>query len=159
MSGLRRVDLATAEVVYDESDPEGFRAGLVRPGPGLGARRTGMSLYVLPPGQALCPYHYEYAEEEWLVVLEGQATVRHPGGTDVLGPSQAAFFATGPDGAHQVRNDSDGTVRVLMFSDVLHPAATVYPDSDKIGIHTGNPADDLMVRRSSGVGYFDGESR
>jgi hypothetical protein len=44
-----------------------------------------------------------------------------------------------------------------MFSDVKHPAATVYPDSDKIGIWTGNRDDDLLVFRSSGVGYYDGE--
>jgi hypothetical protein len=34
---------------------------------------------------------------------------------------------------------------------------TVYPDSDKIGVWTGNKEDDLMARRSSGVDYFDGE--
>ena len=44
-----------------------------------------------------------------------------------------------------------------MFSNRAAPAATVYPDSDKIGIHTGNREDDLMVRRSSGVDYYDGE--
>jgi hypothetical protein len=44
-----------------------------------------------------------------------------------------------------------------MFSDVRHPAATVYPDSDKIGIWTGNKADDILVRRESGVSYYDGE--
>jgi hypothetical protein len=31
------------------------------------------------------------------------------------------------------------------------------PDSDKIGIWAGNKADDLMVLRPSGVGYFVGE--
>ncbi len=44
-----------------------------------------------------------------------------------------------------------------MYSTVKVPAATVYPDSDKIGIWTGNKADDLMVERSSGVGYWLGE--
>jgi hypothetical protein len=45
-----------------------------------------------------------------------------------------------------------------MFSPVLHPAATVYPDSDKIAVWTGNPDDNVMVRRSSAVSYFDGET-
>ena len=40
------------------------------PGPGLGAKQMGTSVYEIPPGQALCPYHYEYAEEEWLLVLD-----------------------------------------------------------------------------------------
>jgi len=45
-----------------------------------------------------------------------------------------------------------------MFSDIRMPAATVYPDSDKIGIWTAGKADNLIVRRSSGVGYWDGET-
>jgi hypothetical protein len=38
-----------------------------------------------------------------------------------------------------------------MFSNVSTVAASVYPDSDKIAIWTGNDADDLVVRRTSGV--------
>jgi hypothetical protein len=48
---------------------------------------------------------------------------------------------------------------VLMFSNVSEVAASVYPDSDKIAIWTGNDADDVIVKRTSGVGYWDGESR
>ena len=55
-------------------------------------------------------------------------------------------------------NRTDEPVRVMMWSTVITPAATVYPDSDKIGIWTGNKADDLMVRRSGGLEYFDGET-
>ena len=130
---------------------------MARVGPGLGAKGTGASVYELPPGQALCPYHYEYAEEEWLLVLEGNPTVRDPDGEHLLEPMDLVFFPTGPEGAHRVQNDSGETARVLMWSPVLHPAATVYPDSDKVAVWTGNKADDLIARRSSGVEYFDGE--
>jgi uncharacterized cupin superfamily protein len=155
---MLRVNLRTTAFAYDAESPEGFRAGLVRPGPQLGATRTGMTVYELPPGQAICPYHYEYAEEEWLVVLEGTPTLRHPGGSDRLEPWDAVAFPTGPDGAHGVRNETGETVRVLMFSEVRTPAATVYPDSDKIGIWTGNRDDDVIVRRTSGLDYYDGEA-
>ena len=43
----------------------------------------GGSLYELPPGQSICPYHYEYPEEEWLVVV----TTDH-GGSWVGDPSE-----------------------------------------------------------------------
>lgn len=33
-------------------------------------------------------------------------------------------------------------------------AASVYPDSDKIGIWTANPDDDVMVRKGDAVGYW-----
>jgi uncharacterized cupin superfamily protein len=154
---MRRVNIATAEFQYDREDPEGFRAGLVRPGPDLGARLSGMSVYELRPGESICPYHYEYGEEEWLVVLEGRPTLRHPDGSDELAPWDAVFFPPGPDGAHALRNATDDTVRVLMFSNRAEPGATVYPDSDKIGIWTGNKADDLLVRRTAGLDYYDGE--
>jgi len=154
---MRRINIAAGEFEFDPEDPAGFRAGMLRLGPALGATQTGLSVYELPPGEALCPYHYEYAEEEWLVVLEGNPSVRHPDGTERLEPWDAVCFPTGPDGAHQVLNDSDEVARVLMFSDVATPAATVYPDSDKVGIWTGNSEDDVVVRRSSGVGYYEGE--
>ena len=117
-----------------------------------------MSVYELPPGQAICPYHYEYGEEEWLVVLQGRPTLRRPQGSERLEPWDVVCFPTGPEGAHGVRNETEDTVRVMMFSTISHPAATVYPDSDKIAIWTGNADDDVIVRRGSGVDYFDGES-
>jgi uncharacterized cupin superfamily protein len=83
--------------------------------------------------------------------------VRHPEGTDQLEPWDIVFFPRGPEGAHRIENSTDETVRIFMYSNVMHPAATVYPDSDKIGIWTGNPDDDVMVKRSSHVEYYEGE--
>lgn len=159
MCGMAHVlNIADPDFAYDPDDPEGFRSGLHRLGPLLGAEETGISVYELSPGQAICPYHYEYAEEEWLLVLVGHPTLRHPEGEQRLDPWDVAWFPTGPDGAHGVRNETGETVRVLMFSEVRWPAVTVYPDSDKVGTFTGNRDDDLMARRSSGVEYFDGEA-
>jgi uncharacterized cupin superfamily protein len=155
---MNRVNLAAADFTYDPSDPEGFRSGMLRAGKGFGAKQTGASVYELPPGQAICPYHYEYGEEEWALVLEGTATLRTPQGSEDVGPMELVFFPTGPDGAHLLRNDTGATVRILMFSDVVHPSATAYPDSDKVGIWTGLEGEDVMVERSSNVEYFHGET-
>jgi uncharacterized cupin superfamily protein len=155
---MRRVNISDPPFRYDPEDPEGFRSGMFRFGRDLGARETGMSVYELPPGQAVCPYHYEYGEDEWLLALEGRPSVRGPDGTEELEPFDVVFFPKGPDGAHQVRNDSDGTARVVMWSTIVYPSATAYPDSDKVGVWTGYKAEDLMVERSSKVDYFHGES-
>ena len=155
---MARVNISDPEFAYDPDDPDGFRAGMFRFGPRLGAERTGASVYELPPGQAVCPYHYEYGEEEWVLVLQGRPTLRTPDGSERLEPFDVAFFPRGPDGAHLIRNETDSAVRVLMWSEVVTPAATVYPDSDKIGIWTGNKDDDVMVERSSNVQYFHGET-
>jgi uncharacterized cupin superfamily protein len=155
---MQRVDVSNPKLAYDPDDPDGFRCGRHRLGPELGADQTGASVYELPPGQALCPYHYEYGEEEWLLVLEGRASVRTPEGTELLGPFEMAFFPKGPGGAHQIRNDGEAPLRVLMWSTVVYPTATAYPDSDKVGVWTGDRAEDLVVERSSEVGYFHGET-
>ncbi len=155
---VQRMNIAAAEVKQSPESPDGFRPGAVRLGRLMGAANTGMSVYELPPGEAICPYHYENPEEEWLLVLAGQPTLRHPEGEDTLEPWDVIFFPPGPGGAHAIRNNTDSTARVLMFSDMSTVAATVYPDSDKIAIWTGNPDDDMIVKRTSGVGYWDDEA-
>src|SRR5436305_14035319 len=103
---MRRVNLTAPTFHYDAGDPEGMRSGMFRFGPQLGAKDTGASLYEPPPGQALCPYHYEYGEEEWLLVVAGRPTLRDPDGTHALEPSDMGFVPRGPEGAHPLRNDA-----------------------------------------------------
>jgi len=154
---MSKLNVSELDFEYDPEDPEGFRAGMKRFGKKLGAAATGMSIYEIPPGQAICPYHYEYAEEEWLIVLEGTPTLRTVDGSSELSPWDVCVFPVGPGGAHGVRNETSSVVRVMMFSDVKWPAATVYPDSDKIGVWTGNEDDNAMFRRSDKVEYFTDE--
>ena len=154
---MNKLNVSELEFAYDPEDPEGFRAGMKRFGKKLGAAVTGMSIYELPPGQAICPYHYEYAEEEWLVVLEGTPSLRTPNGSSQLAPWDLCVFPTGPAGAHKVTNETSETVRVMMFSEVKTPAATVYPDSDKIGVFVGNEDDTAMFRRREKVEYYTDE--
>jgi uncharacterized cupin superfamily protein len=153
-----RPNIHDPDLEFDPEDPDGYRAGMLRPGPGLGAAETGLSVYELPPGQSICPYHYEHAEEEWLVVIRGQVALRTPAGEEELGNGDIAFFPRGPDGAHKITNRGSDPARVLMFSSLKYPAVTVYPDSDKIGVYTGGDrSDDVIVRRSAGLDYYDGE--
>ena len=154
---MRVLNIADPEFTYDDDDPPPFHAGMFRLGRQLGATQTGMSVYELPPGQSVCPYHYEYGEEEWVLVLTGRPTLRTPDGERELAPFDAAFFPIGPDGAHQIRNDTAATVRIAMWSTVITPSATAYPDSGKVGVWTGVEGENLMARRSGHVEYYDGE--
>jgi len=155
---MRRLNIAEPDFTFDEEDPAGFRAGMLRFGAQLGAEQTGTSVYELPPGEAICPYHYEHAEEEWVLVLGGRPSVRTPDGIEQLEPFDVVFFPRGPEGAHQIRNDSDAPARVLMWSTVVYPAVSVYPDSGKVGVWTAGKVDDLLVERSSAVDYYHGET-
>jgi uncharacterized cupin superfamily protein len=106
---MQRINIASPRFEYDGEDPEGFRSGMARLGKLLGgsAEESGITVYELPPGQAVCPYHYECGEEEWLLVLEGNPTLRHPQGSERLEPWDVAFFPTGAEGAHGIRNETD----------------------------------------------------
>jgi uncharacterized cupin superfamily protein len=154
---MKTVNLNAAEVQYDADDPDGYHVGYVRLGPLLDSAKIGATIYELPPGQANCPYHYEYGAEEWLVVLEGQVTVRHPGGESVLDPGDLACFPEGPEGAHKLSNSGKTVARLVMLSTKGDPGVAVYPDSDKIGVWPGDDRDTIMVRRGSNVSYWDGE--
>jgi uncharacterized cupin superfamily protein len=153
---MRTYNLHTPHLEYDPTDPPGYAAGAERFGPRIGASRMGGTVYELPPGVALCPYHYE-SDEEWVIVLEGRVTVRHPEGEDVLGPGDVACFPVGPAGAHKTTNDTDAPVRLLMLSTRDEPAWTVYPDSNKIGLWTGRPEEHVLTRMGENLDYYDGE--
>jgi uncharacterized cupin superfamily protein len=154
---MKRLNVNTAQPEYDDADPEGYRAAQLKIAPLIGGTTMAGGLYVVPPGQANCPYHYE-SDEEWLLVLEGRLTVRHPEGEDELGPGDLVCFPAGPDGAHKLTNNGDADVRMLIVSTANLPAVAVYPDSDKIGVWTPGRIDNIMVRRESGVGYYDRET-
>jgi uncharacterized cupin superfamily protein len=139
----------------DGTEPPGYLAHAVRLGPKLGASRLGMTVYDLPPGEAICPYHFEWSDEEWLIVIAGSPTLRTPDGEAVLAPGDVACFPVGPDGAHFVRNASAEPARVAMLSTKSDVGVVEYPDSDKIGVWAGDTHS--MLRRSDQLDYWDGE--
>ena len=161
-SGMSRVNVHEAEFRYDE-EPEGYRAaeafaGEANLGRAAGGRDLSVRVYEVPPGQSVCPYHYEY-EEEWLLVLAGAVTLRTPGGEESLRSGALVCFPAGPDGAHKVSCRGEEAARVMMFSSAREPAVAVYPDSDKIGVWPPNRADAVMLHRADGkVDYYEGET-
>jgi hypothetical protein len=54
-------------------------------------------------------------------------------------------------------NRNDALARTLMFSRARLRAASVYPDSNTIGIWTGNDTDDLVFVRDTAVPWSHGE--
>ena len=140
-----------------EQEREGYRWRARMIGPVLGAEMLGATVYELPPGQKSFPYHYEYATEEWLLVVAGRPTLRTPEGEQELEAGDMVCFPAGPEGAHQVRNGTDEPVRIVVFSTKQSPAVAVYPDSDKLGIWITGSEDSLIVRRDAAVDYWAGE--
>jgi len=150
---LTDLNLFEAELTWDEGDPEGYNCGYLRVGPLIGATDLGLTVYELPPGQSICPYHYEFGFDEWLIVLVGQPTLRSPDGEQELREWDMAFFPDGEEGAHKVINRTDENVRVAILSNKQVPSAAVYPDSNKLGVWPSNK----IFRVGDAVDYYDGE--
>jgi uncharacterized cupin superfamily protein len=148
------VNLFTVDVQKDADDPDGYHTSYAQIGPLVGAQGLGMSVYELPPGQSICPYHYELGFEEWLLVLTGTPTLRTPDGERELRPWDVVFFPEGEAGAHKVTNGTGETLRVAILSNKGDPGAAVYPDSDKVGIFPPNK----LFRLGDAVDYWHGET-
>jgi uncharacterized cupin superfamily protein len=147
------VNILAATFKASDDDRDGYRCGFRRIGPLVGAEQLGMSVYELPPGQSICPYHYELGDEEWLIVLAGRPTVRTPEGERELGPWDTVCFPEGPDGAHKVTNRTEESVQVALLSTRREPSAAIYPDSGKIGIWPPGK----LFRLADAVDYYEGE--
>jgi uncharacterized cupin superfamily protein len=48
--------------------------------PALGGQQIGCTVYELPPGERLWPYHGHWNNEEWAIVVSGTPTLRTPEG-------------------------------------------------------------------------------
>ena len=138
--------------IFSDDKPEG-RLDVAN---ALGSSALMMFVYDLDPGRSSSPYHYEY-EEEWLLVVDGTVVLRAPDGEHTLQRGDLVRFPPGPEGAHKLMNRSDAPARTLMFSSARVPAVSVYPDSDKIGVWSGNEADELIFKRSTADEWSEGE--
>jgi uncharacterized cupin superfamily protein len=148
--------------VFDDRNEEpGFAHRRSRLGRQAGGERLGASLYEVDPGSAVCPLHWHAAEEEMLMVVSGQASLRTPEGWRELEAGEVVAFKTGVQGAHQVANRSREPVRVLLLSQTRDPEVCGYPDSRKImaDAFLGSPDEaSHMWRVDDAVDYYEGET-
>lgn len=141
-----------------ELEHEGFRVRYAGVGRKVGAELMGASVYEIDPGKKLWPYHLHHANEEWLLVLRGRPTLRTPEGEQELTEGDLACFVRGKNGAHQLRNDTGETVRIVMLSTRLSPELIEYPDSGKVLAKDAHGDDVFMSTYGEPAEYWDGES-
>ena len=154
---MQKINLGKLEIAYDENDPEGYRAGHNRFGPqigAIGARRHGLRA---AGGSEHLPVPLRVRLRGVGDRPQWPADLRHPEGEDALDAGDVVCFPEGPSGAHKLTNRAPETARVMLLSDKPSLAAAVYPDSGKIGLFPPDERDGIMVRRESGVDYYDRE--
>src|SRR6476620_3527763 len=130
--GMKTFNLFSGDT--DEVPPgaPGHPGRAARVGSKLGAERLGMSVYEIQPGEAIGPYHFEWTDEEWLIVLDGLPTVRTPDGERALEPGEVTCFPAGPEGVHQVRNATEAAARVAIVATNNEFGIVEYPEIEKV---------------------------
>jgi uncharacterized cupin superfamily protein len=119
--------------------------GAAKLGPLLGADRLDATVVDVDPGGGSAPYHYVYGREEWLLVLAGAPTLRHPQGEGRLEPGDLVCLQEGPAGAHRLLNRSESVVRALFLSTTGLPANVFYPDTGRWLIRNGLGQDEELA--------------
>lgn len=97
--------------------------------PASGLSDFGASHVVLEPGGVSSQRHWHEGEDEFLVMLDGEAVLVEEGNETTLGPGDCAAFPKGVANGHQLVNRSD---RDCVFVVVGKPSMTDchYPDID-----------------------------
>jgi uncharacterized cupin superfamily protein len=144
------MNLRGAELTVREM-PAGFEHSRASVREALGGELIGCSIYEIPAGKRLWPYHYHLGNEEWLIVVTGTPTLRTPDGERELVEGDVVAFVEGEAGAHTLTNATEEPVRVAIFS-TLHRGSVVYPDSGKVGTNFS------YFRLADAVDYWDGEA-
>ena len=151
------VNLLTLDLESQDDGPEGHRFRAESVSRLAGASLTGLGVYELEPGEATWPYHFELNEEEWLIVVAGEVTLRTPDGERLLRVGDVACFPAGAAGAHAMRNAGASTARFAMpSSSAAYGDACVYPDSGKVKV--SGPGFQHRGRLGEPVDYWEGES-
>ena len=120
-----------------------------------GAGKTGFSVYELAPGESAWPYHYELSEEEWFFVIAGEIVLRTPAGEATLRAGDVTCFPIGPEGAHQMRNESQAAARFAMPSSRSEVYVAIRPDSNTAYVE--GPGFFQIVPLDESLDYWDRE--
>ena len=85
-------------------------------------------------------------------------TLRHADGEAVLDPGDILCFPEGPTGAHQLLNQSEGAVRLIIFSTPTgRPMSAFYPDDDTVLVRVSDHEGFLFRLSDQIEDYWDGE--
>src|SRR2546429_143189 len=86
-----------------------------------------------------------------------EPTLRTHEGEQQLRQGDVVAFPRGKEGAHQIRNDTDAPVRVLMFSTLIAPDIVEYLDTGKIGARSVAGERIIFARPGPELEYWEDE--
>ena len=127
-----------------------------------GLTQFGAYVETLEPGSRTVERHWHEAEDEFLYLLSGEATVIEDDGAHVLHPGDAACWPAGAANGHQILNRSNAPCTYLIVGtraprDVVH-----YPDLEQVLHNEGDRwrllRTDGTLLKSGGFSYASGST-
>jgi len=109
---MPKIDLEAIEQLNRTGYPPPFNQEVQgrwvrRLAPATALTEFGVSHVVLKPGAWSSQRHWHNGEDEFLVMLEGEAVLVEDGGRTVLRPGDCAAWPKGSTNGHHLRNESD----------------------------------------------------
>jgi uncharacterized cupin superfamily protein len=114
---------------------------------------VGVAVEELPPGKQSCPFHFHMLEEEHILVLEGECTLRLGEKRFRFKAGDYAVFPAGLKVGHCLINEGKKTCRYVVIGENNPNEACVYPDSNKVSNRWLGERYDLRATKD----YWDGE--
>jgi uncharacterized cupin superfamily protein len=98
----------------------------------FGLSQFGVNLLELPPGAWSSQRHWHERQDEFVFVLEGEATLVTDEGETRLGPGMAAGFPAATGNGHHIVNRSAALVRLLEIGTRTSEETAHYSDIDMV---------------------------
>lgn len=129
------IDPKTLEPRFGSSYPPAFKGPCENRekrvvGDALGLTHFGVNLVTLAPGSWSAQRHWHTGEDEFVMILEGEATLVTDAGEQLLGPGMVAGFPAGREDGHHLVNKSGAPVVYLEIGDRNPNDEAFYPDVD-----------------------------
>lgn len=132
---MPRIDLSKVPVRKGSGYPAPFHEmakGRIKQALGDAAGLTdfGVNLTRLPPGEWSSQRHWHSAEDEFVIVLEGEVTLITDKGREILRQGDCAGFNKGAPDAHYLVNESGALAVYLEVGTRSNADICTYPDVD-----------------------------
>ena len=114
----------------------------------VGVKQFGVNHIILNPGAFTSRRHWHEEEDEFVLVLEGEATLIDDNGAHTLGPGEFAGFPRGVANAHHFTNRTDTPALLLVVGTrYIGLEHCHYPDDGGVRVPLERDADGERVRR------------
>lgn len=153
---MPKLDLSKVPVKTGSIYPAPYAAMMagrssLRLGDAGGLTQFGVNLVTLEPGALSSLRHWHMAEDEFVMVTEGECVMVTDAGEEVMRPGDCAAFPAGVADGHHFINRSDAVARFLVVGSKAAREVATYSDVDLVVTVEGKSA---VFTRKDGSPYI-----